>query len=157
MNIYMHVYIYIYNIYMDAYVSVYQLECSRTAATAHPQLPNPHPTPHTPQRDETSCFQPTQGSSWGYLKVNSSETLSIFADKCPQNGSKNEQRAPRTSMGCPHQGPSVDQHLSSNCHPGGSPRMNQWFLNLTPIQTLPEWNLWETDSKFSLGICGKLT
>ena len=25
----------------------------------------------------------TQGSSWWYLKVNSSETLSIFGDKCP--------------------------------------------------------------------------
>ena len=41
----------------------------------------------------------TQGPSWGYLKVNYSETLSIFGDKCPQNGSKNEQRAPRTSKG----------------------------------------------------------
>jgi len=50
---------------------------------------------------------PTQGPSWGYFKVNSSETLSIFGDKCPQNGSKNEQRAPRTSMGCPHIGPFV--------------------------------------------------
>ena len=49
----------------------------------------------------------TQGPSWGYLKVNSSETLSIFGDKCPRNGSKNEQTAPRTSMGYPHIGPSV--------------------------------------------------
>ena len=49
----------------------------------------------------------TQGPSWGYLKVNSSETLSIFGDKCPQNGSKNEHRAPITSMGCPHIGPFV--------------------------------------------------
>jgi hypothetical protein len=56
----------------------------------------------------------TQGSSWGYLKVNCSETLSIFGDTYPQNGSKNEQRAPRTSMGCPHQGPSVvSGHLAS--------------------------------------------
>ena len=52
----------------------------------------------------------TQGSSWGYLKVNSSQTLSIFGDKCPQNGSENEQRAPRTSMGCPHIGPFVATH-----------------------------------------------
>ena len=27
--------------------------------------------------------RPAQGSSWGYLKVNSSETLSIFGVKCP--------------------------------------------------------------------------
>ena len=31
--------------------------------------------------------------------------LSTFGNKCPQNGSKNEPRAPRTSMGCPHEGP----------------------------------------------------
>ena len=37
-----------------------------------------------------SCYEaripvtvPTQGPSWGYIKVNSSETLSIFGDKCP--------------------------------------------------------------------------
>ena len=51
----------------------------------------------------------TQGPSWGYLKVNFSDTLSIFGDKCPQNGSKNGLRAPRTGMGCPHIGPSVDK------------------------------------------------
>ena len=36
----------------------------------------------------------TQGPLWGYLKVNSSETLSSFGDKCPQNGSKNEPGIP---------------------------------------------------------------
>jgi hypothetical protein len=46
-------------------------------------------------------------SSWGYLEVNSSETLPIFGDKCPQNGSKNDLIAPRTTMECPHQGPYV--------------------------------------------------
>jgi hypothetical protein len=46
----------------------------------------------------------TQGSSWGYLKVNSLETLSIFGDKCPQNGSKNDLMAPRTTLECPHEG-----------------------------------------------------
>jgi hypothetical protein len=49
----------------------------------------------------------TQGSSWWYLKVNSSETLSIFGDKCPRNGSKNEEMAPRTKTGYPHIGPFV--------------------------------------------------
>ena len=33
---------------------------------------------------------------------------STFGDKYPQNGSKNGLRAPRTGMGCPHEGPSVD-------------------------------------------------
>ena len=32
---------------------------------------------------------------------------STFGDKCPQNGSKNGLRAPRTGMGCPHIGSSV--------------------------------------------------
>ena len=49
----------------------------------------------------------TQGSSWWYLKVNSSETLSIFGDKCPRNGSKNEEMAPRTKTGYPHIRPFV--------------------------------------------------
>ena len=69
----------------------------------------------TPSLPRSPCWS-TQGPSWGYLKVNYSETLSIFGDKCTQNGSKNEQRAPRTSMGCPHIGPFVEpwplQHLS---------------------------------------------
>ena len=51
---------------------------------------------------------PTQGPSWGYLKVNSSETLSISGDKCPHNGSKNDLMVSRTTMGCPHQGPRVE-------------------------------------------------
>ena len=61
----------------------------------------------TENRERFEPPHPTQGPSWGYLKVNFSETLSIFGDKCPRNGSKNEQTAPRTSMGYPHIGPSV--------------------------------------------------
>ena len=53
----------------------------------------------------------TQGPSWGYLKVNSSETLSISGDKCPQNGSKKDRMAPRTTLECPHEGPSVEQGM----------------------------------------------
>jgi len=45
----------------------------------------------------------------GYLKVNSSETLSTFGGKCPQNGSKNNLMVPRTTMGCPHEGLRVDR------------------------------------------------
>ena len=44
----------------------------------------------------------TQGPSWVYLKVNFSETLSIFGDKRPRNGSKNGSTAPRTGLGYPH-------------------------------------------------------
>ena len=39
----------------------------------------------------------TQGPFGGYLKVNVKETFSIFGDKCPQNGSKNNTMAPRTT------------------------------------------------------------
>ena len=35
------------------------------------------------------------------------EILTTFGDKCPQNGSKNEQTAPRTNTGYPHIGPFV--------------------------------------------------
>ena len=43
----------------------------------------------------------------GYHKVNYSENLSIFGDKYPQNGSKDDLMAPRTTLECPHEGPSV--------------------------------------------------
>ena len=49
----------------------------------------------------------TQGPWWGYSTVNFTETLSFFGDKCPQNGSKNGQMVPRTTLGCPHEGPRV--------------------------------------------------
>jgi hypothetical protein len=48
---------------------------------------------------------PTQGPSWGYLKVFFSETLPIFGDKRPRNGSKKGEMAPRTGTGYPHIGP----------------------------------------------------
>ena len=35
------------------------------------------------------------------------EDLITFGDKCPRNGSKNGQTAPRTGKGCPHEGPRV--------------------------------------------------
>jgi hypothetical protein len=54
-----------------------------------------------------SAHNSTQGPSWGYLKVNCSETLSIFGDKRPRNGSKNGEMAPRTGTGYPHRGPFV--------------------------------------------------
>ena len=44
----------------------------------------------------------------GYLKVNFSETLSIFGDKRPRNGSKNGEMAPRTGTGYPHIGVCVE-------------------------------------------------
>ena len=58
-------------------------------------------------REASASRGATQGSSWWYLKVNSSETLSIFGDKCLQNSSKNDLMAPRTTLECPHEGPSV--------------------------------------------------
>jgi len=59
-----------------------------------------------PLHQEKSHPSTTQGSSRGYLKVNSSETLSIFEDKCPQNGFTKDLMAPRTTLECPHEGPS---------------------------------------------------
>ena len=50
---------------------------------------------------------PPEALCGGISKVNFQETLSSFGDKCPQNGSKNGLRAPRTGMACPHIGPSV--------------------------------------------------
>ena len=55
---------------------------------------------------------PTQGPSWGYFKVNFSETMSIFGDKCPHNGSKNDTMVPRTTR--PHAGPRVDAPIFKN-------------------------------------------
>ena len=55
-----------------------------------------------------TCSESTQGPSWGYLKVNFPETLSIFGDKRQRNGSKNGEMAPRTKTGYPHIGPFVD-------------------------------------------------
>jgi hypothetical protein len=56
----------------------------------------------------TKCVT-TQGPLWGYLKVNFSETLSIFGDKYPRSGSKNGEMAPRTETGYPHIGPFVER------------------------------------------------
>jgi hypothetical protein len=50
-----------------------------------------------------------QGPSWGYIKVNFSETLSIFGDKRQRNGSNNGSMAPSTGLGYPHIGPFVDR------------------------------------------------
>jgi len=65
----------------------------------------------------------TQGSSWGYLKVNCLGTLSFFDDKCPQNGSKNDLVAPRTILECPHEGPSV---VTSRKRSSKPPELNLW-------------------------------
>ena len=43
----------------------------------------------------------------GISKVNLQETLSIFGDKCPRNGSKTAPTAPRPHLGYPHIGPFV--------------------------------------------------
>jgi hypothetical protein len=49
----------------------------------------------------------SRGPSWGYLKSHFSRDLVNFRDECPQNGSKNDPMAPRTTLGCPHEGPRV--------------------------------------------------
>ena len=52
--------------------------------------------------------RPREALRGGISKVNFQETLSNFGDKCPQNGSKNDPMAPRTTLECPNEGPSVD-------------------------------------------------
>ena len=51
--------------------------------------------------------QPRRALRGGISKVNFEQSLSSFGNTCPQNGSKNEPRAPRTSLGYPHIGPFV--------------------------------------------------
>ena len=64
---------------------------------------------HAASRDRLA----TQGPSGGYLTVHFSEALSIFGDKCPQNGSKNGEMAPRTGTGYPHIGPFVGRRVDA--------------------------------------------
>ena len=78
----------------------------------------------------------TQGPSWGYLKVFFSETLSMFGDKRPQNGSKNEEMAPRTKTGYPHIGPfvgTVARSVSLLLSPSLSPSLS---LSLSLVMSL---------------------
>jgi len=51
--------------------------------------------------------KPPKALRGGISKVNFQETLSIFGDTFPQNGSKNGEMAPRTGTGYPHIGPFV--------------------------------------------------
>ena len=50
---------------------------------------------------------PRRALRGGISKVNFEQNLSTFGNTCPQNGSKNEPGAPRTSLGYPHIGPFV--------------------------------------------------
>ena len=50
---------------------------------------------------------PRKALGGGSSEVNFHQILSTFGNACSQNGSKNEPRAPRTSIRCPHEGPSV--------------------------------------------------
>ena len=43
----------------------------------------------------------------GVFKSQFLRDLFIFGDECPQNGSKNDKMAPRTTLRCPHEGPRV--------------------------------------------------
>ena len=94
MYVYIYIFIYILYIYTYIYIHIYIYTYIYIYIYVNAQG----------NREQQST---TQGPSWGYLKVNSSETLSIFGAKCPQNGSKNDPIAPRTTLGCPHEGPSV--------------------------------------------------
>ena len=68
----------------------------------------------TCQHRESSL--PRRALRGGISNVNFEHSLSTFGNKCPQNGSKNEPRAPRTSLGCPQEGPSVVDNLLVRIH-----------------------------------------
>ena len=88
-------------------------KCSDTDSSSHPfKLTSSKTHPFHELRPRG----PPKALRGGISKVNFQWTLSIFGDKCPQNGSKNEQRAPRTSMGCPHIGVCVgrSRHLAAD-------------------------------------------
>jgi hypothetical protein len=55
------------------------------------------------------AYMPRRALRGGISKVNFEQSLSTFGNTCPQNGSKNEPRAPRTSLGCPHIRPFVGE------------------------------------------------
>ena len=57
---------------------------------------------------------PRKALRGGISEVNFPEALSIFGDECPQNGFKNDPMAPRTTLECPHEGPSVALSLRSH-------------------------------------------
>ena len=61
----------------------------------------PAATP-TPCPTHARPFEPS-------IKSHFSKISSTYGDKCPRNGSNNEEMAPRTRTGYPHKGPSVDQ------------------------------------------------
>ena len=86
------------------------------------RVPSPqtyvHLKPRYPQRAGAPRARPRRALRGGISKVNFEQSLSTFGNTCPQNGSKNEPRAPRTSLGYPHRGPFVDAAL----HPGSPSR-----------------------------------
>ena len=91
-----------------------------------------------PLTPKVTCVKSTQGPSWGYLKVNDSETLSFFGDECPQNGSNNEPMAPTTNLECPHEGPRVVYaDMVSVAH---DPLLREWVETLQIARGLEHWN-----------------
>ena len=87
-------------------------------------------------------YRPTQGSSWGYLEVNSSETLSFFGDKRPQNDTKNDLMAPRTTLECPHEGPFADSRRGADLSQGGSSERGRVGLEVHGGKVVPVQVLW---------------
>ena len=79
--------------------------------------------------------RPTQGPSWGYLKSQFSRDLVNFRDECPQNGSKNDPMAPRTTLGCPHEGPRVDSGDSGDRFRAKREQLE--ILELSPYSSSP--------------------
>ena len=62
---------------------------------------------------------PRQALRGGISKVYLQENLSIFGNKCPQNGSKNDKMAPRTTRRYPHEGPRAVNLIAERTRAGG--------------------------------------
>ena len=80
----------------------------------------------------------------GISNVNLQETLSSFDDKCPQNGSQNDPTAPKTTLECPHEGPSVVSRpgtpdIASGFVPGNGVSLPFWYQKMAcRVQFVPQ-------------------
>ena len=89
-------------VYTHIYIYIYRLVLSVNKSSL---IPTPNNLCRFRGKGGTTFFHPRPFVP--SIKSHFWKISSTFGDKCPQNGSKNGLRAPRTGMGCPHIGPSV--------------------------------------------------
>ena len=80
--------------------------------------------------DSMEAGVPRKALRGGISKVYLLENLSTFGHQCPQNGSKNDKMAPRTTRRCPHEGSRVVKAIRCVLsHPKGDSA--SWGINAT--------------------------